>query len=591
MAGYDTIDSGGPLQSAVTPASPVTDSGITQAVSSVQGPLDKALYYNMMNKAGAQAAAEKAQQNTSVGMLTARLSKLADAVQTGQMNPEEAGMRSRAILNSSIAANPTDSEALLRAHNEYNSGAAGKVISAGTDDYQLQKEMYKEAATAGWIKPWMDPLQKENAKNTYFDQKKAEDEFKKNEERYKANTERVKDKLAISGSQMANFLTSQNIQGQQAVGAYTDATYKKFAIDMEDSQRQSMQPGADKVAIQQDMKAKYAAVEATARNLGKGASAGYIENLLKPLQDNLNNHLDFVSGKMTADDLKTHNETLMAQGTMQLLGDPYMAKVTALTSATHIQALTLDAFPTKMQQYVNGVYGPNSEVPDVNGAVPKPANPYDATSKSNYGAYLNNIQTDISTQLSGKGNPQKDQVLSTNIKNIFQGADDYSKHVKGPKDLEAIANFVASDQFGGFVTKNGGIPGDASTVTAASDLLHTQYVSVAQQAVKDHLLTQKVTIPAEPGAIGGGTAVNLADHVDLVFQGGKALFVVKPTDKRTDSYIKNSVQTLNQKVSPIMNTTIRMEAHLGGNKNYQAAFKNEWQDLITPAAEDKANVQ
>ena len=164
----------GPSGSAVTPKAEVQDT----SVNSVLGFVEKA----GAGLAGVFQSQEAGKQKAAVGTaLTAYIeeqSRIADAVETGQLDPAKASILKRASFNKHAANNPLLLNEFLGVNKEYEDSQMGAVIAKGSRSFQEEQakkmELQKQAAQDGFsdVNAWQNW---EGQKRAW----EAQDEFRK----------------------------------------------------------------------------------------------------------------------------------------------------------------------------------------------------------------------------------------------------------------------------------------------------------------------------------------------------------------------------------------------------------------------------
>lgn len=189
----------GPSGSAVTPKAEVQDT----SVNSILGFVEKA----GTGLAGVFQSQEAGKQKAAVGTaLTAYIeeqSRIADAVETGQLDPAKASILKRASFNKHAANNPLLLNEFLGVNKEYEDSQMGAVIAKGSRSFQEEQakkmELQKQAAQDGFsdVNAWQNW---EGQKRAW----EAQDEFRKQKmyeaklEAQRASTDASKRSAALS---------------------------------------------------------------------------------------------------------------------------------------------------------------------------------------------------------------------------------------------------------------------------------------------------------------------------------------------------------------------------------------------------------
>lgn len=189
----------GPSGSAVTPKAEVQDT----SVNSILGFVEKA----GTGLAGMFQQQAEGKRQAAVGTaLTAFIeeqNRLADAVESGQIDPSQAGIRRRALFNKHAANNPLMLEEYLKVQKAHEDSQMGEVIAKGSRSYQeeqAQKQaLMQQAAQDGFsdVAAWQNW---EGQKRAW----EAQDEFRKQKlyeaklEAQRAATDAAKRSAALS---------------------------------------------------------------------------------------------------------------------------------------------------------------------------------------------------------------------------------------------------------------------------------------------------------------------------------------------------------------------------------------------------------
>lgn len=164
----------GPSGSAVTPKAEVQDT----SVNSILGFVEKAgagLASMFQQQAEGQ---RKAAVGTALTAFIEEQNRLADAVESGQLDPSQAGIRRRALFNKHAANNPLMLEEYLKVQKAHEDSQMGEVIAKGSRSYQEEQaqrlELRKQAAQDGFsdVAAWQNW---EGQKRAW----EAQDEFRK----------------------------------------------------------------------------------------------------------------------------------------------------------------------------------------------------------------------------------------------------------------------------------------------------------------------------------------------------------------------------------------------------------------------------
>lgn len=589
MVDFNTLSEGAPLGSSVTPSQPVVNRAIEAplalagtVVAGVSSEMRDARYYQHLEAARKYKQGEETATGKAISDLTSRLTPIADAVERGDMTPAEAGVRKRAVLGESLAANPLQAKDLQASFNAFGTDA-GAVSKTGSEDFQLQKDRYKEATVAGWVTPNMSVEQKTAATDSFFQNKLAQaslSELEKQRQLILTNKKIVSEGIQIDTGTLNLQEKRLQVQSQQQLKVVADSNLDNFRNKMNGYVQQASQPGADKTAILQAMAVDYQTLQSISSQIGANAGTGYSENLFSPFKSIYESSVNFANGKTSSDAYANEVTVITNRSALNILGDPKTARIVSLVKLVPSTATTLS---TDINQIALGTFGKNEDNLTPDGKPTKPANPFDDASKDSFGSYLNFIQARTGEFARGNlaGGEDAEKQLDRHMGRIMAGVSTYKGVATSPEDMNQLANFVASDAFGAYVAKKGGVPGDAKTQEDVSLLFEQQYIGQAEKAISQEFL--KAADPGRPRS-GSPNGTALPSQVELVFQGGGAVFKTKP-GVAADSYGSQKVQELNRNVAPLMNRLVRISAHLSGDRNYKAAFDSIYDNMLGSEAD------
>lgn len=594
MANFNTVDQGAPLGSSVTPRNPVVDQSMA-SVLGVAGTLAQGAataYQEGVVRSERMAIREaelqaKVNTGTAVSRLTGQLSTIANAVEAGEMKPSEAGVRKRAILSSMQAENPIDAENLMQAFNAFGQDA-GAISKTGTEDFQIQKDRYKEATMAGYVKPWMSSDQKTEATENYFNKKLLTEQLQEQQKRLALLNEQASLQgkgLSNAKSQIELDQARLQLQQRSTIKQVADASMPEFRNNMRSYIEQAKQPGADKTAIQQAMAAEFQTLQAAVSSLGADAGGEYASNLFAPFKAIYDSSVAFASGKITEQAYQTEVDTRIGLQSLNLTGDPADARTLAILKMVPGASTNLSI---SIDQLAKGksTLAKNSEGQD--GSRVLPANPYDTAEADSYSNYLKYIgdraKESVSGTMVGGEDAQKD--LDHHMSMVIKGGATYANTVENPQDMKLLADFVASDSFGAYVAKKGGVPGDAKTKEAVTYLFQQEYIGQAEKAIKNEFTRATVSRVGEGKGARGGATAPAPEKIELVYSGGTAMFKAKAGSEK-DVMVQTVTKDLNKNVAPLVNRLTRISAHLQGDRNYKAAFDTIYNNMLESEAKEQ----
>ncbi|MNS74916.1 hypothetical protein D3C72_1084050 [compost metagenome] len=299
---------------------------------------------------------------------------------------------------------------------------------------------------------------------------------------------------------------------------------------------------------------------------------------MKGLYDNSK---QFLTGKIDEEVLNTKNAVTIGLAKQNLLGDPEVAKITAVSQLFGPSTLALQG---EITNSVVRILGKNSD--------PRPeTKPHDVLPDTPDGKRDNKVALAVVKANMGGLNavePDKKEAttqdINAQVTNILRSIDVHSVSVNNPSEYNDVTDFLASPEFGKFTTQGGGIYEAAAA--NANTILQSQYVDkvspLIQQQYQQALIPQRSSnvYQAATGPVndtGATSAVSATAAIKPFFSGGGVVFRADPS---ASTSVKNKVNELNKTVSPIVNKLIRMDAHLGGDTNYKASYDRNFQTIF-----------
>lgn len=615
MADFST-NVGGPAGPAPQPLQPVQDkSGIValNAISDIGG---KLLSVGAAAIQKNQQQAEQAALNTLVGGFAQKQLSIASAVETGEFSSQEGRMRMRANFTEAIANNPGLVDVLAKTQKEIVSTAGlGSVVVEGTEQEQLTRELTKTAVNAGWVKANATPEEAAAGVEAYRQFNKHQDDLKAQQaelslesaqigltrSKIGLQTDRIQQVTAGYAQQSARMGLAEKVQqqrSQMAVGGIADAYYYKLSTELDDiRQRKASGQLTEQEAVLEADKA-YSMVQQTINQTGRNAGSDYVNNVAAPLKGLYENSKQFLTGEIDQKVLDTQNAVTLGKVKQNLLGDPEVAKITAISQLFGPSTLALQG---EITNNVVRVLGKNSDPsPDTK---PHDVLPDTPEAKRENKVALSVVQANMrdidSVQPGVKA--QTVEQLNAQVTNVLRSIDVHSVTVSNPAEYNDVTDFLASPEFGKFTTKGGGVYEAAAQ--NASTILQSQYIDKVAPLIQQQY--QSALIPVRNSSVyapGPGptsdaptSATPATSAIKPFFSGGGVVFRADPS---ASTATKNKVNELNKSVSPIVNKLIRMQAHLAGNTNYKASYDASFQTLfgfdqkeLTPKATTDANAE
>lgn len=588
---------GGPQGSPIQPQQAVVDDSLAVGLSSFANILNSGssalMDYTKQAQANAkeQAALQlQATQDQAVANFSQEQLKLADAVEMGDLSSSEARMRMRANLTRYIADNPAIAVDLGKAHTSVvKTSGLGQSVYEGTEAEKQQSALEAKAVEAGWVRPDMPAEQKAEAAYAYV-------QFQRNLEMMEAESKQIalqsaKVGLTTAGIQQESArLTLQEKQATQrsraALGGLANNYQVKLGNDLE-AIRQAKERG-EIDALQANMMIDNAMLAVTQLSSQIGAEAGseYISNMTAPMRAMADNYKRYTSGEIQLNDLNARNETQIALQVNNALGDPKMARLAALNKVlSNAGPVAVGEISTAAQGFLEGNIGLDTKPADVL--------PDYKEGKDGLKTYTN-ILSDAMRKLNqgtALDPEQTTEQVNANITNILRGIEVYGPTVSSPTEYNGVMDFLSSPEFGKYITKQGGLP-DSAAAFKAAQTLEFEYSNVVLPLIKQEYERTKAGGEATMSYYGRTEVPGMKNQkatpalIKPQFLGSGVTFVADPSAK--DSFTRNRVKELNNKVSPVLNRLIRTTAHLEGTTNYQSVFKERFANIFEEA-EAQAN--
>lgn len=529
--------------------------------------------------------------NSNLESFSQQQLKLATAVDTGQMSSAEARMRQRANYTAAIANNPSLIGQFADIQKSLTTTAGlAKNVADGTDAEQMDLANQKSASAAGWIPPTATPEQRTQATNEYLRYQRSQEQLSSatkqlayTRSQIGLQTDRIQQSSALVSLQSAKIGLQEKQQEQTAniaLGNLTDSYSSKFSSNLQQI-AQDVQSG--KITQEEGLQradAQHQTVMQVASQVGQNAASGRLGALTAPMTEMYNNYKDKMSGKITQELLDRNITLAEGKQKMLILSDDDSARVVA---TSQLLGAAGPALMPAMSQQVVKILGKNMD-PTTAPANPHPDTP---TEKADNRVYLNTVKAGL-TQLNSGGlnnNQAAKEEVALHANQVLKGVNAYSMAASDPTNYNDVVNFLASPEYGKFAATQGGVPAD--TAVQAKQVLQQQYEQAVVPLLKKEYDTATVNTPSSTGprsTTGGLNSVAATSAIKPQFTGSGIVFMVDPTaSNRSDAVLK--AKGLNDRVAPILNNLIRMSAHLGGNQNYEKAYKDNYASIF--GAEEK----
>lgn len=541
-----------------------------------------------------QAKAQQDALNQVVGGFAQKQLSIANAVETGEFSSQEGRMRMRANYTQAISNNPGLQDVLAKTQKQLvTTVGLGSVVAEGTEQEKMQLALNKEALSAGWIKADASPAEQAAgaAAYTQFKRHQADIDAQQNQlsldsaqiglQRAKIGlaTDRIQQVTAGYSQQSAKMSLEENVRKQRsqlAVGGMADSYFFKFNQDLDDIQKRKE---SGELTPQQAVMAadkSFAVIQQAVNLTGRDAGGEYVNNLTAPLRGLYENRTKFLNGEIDKNTLENQNSVLLGKSKLNILGDPKMAEVTALSNLFGPNTLSLLPEVNKtVADYVQRNANPSTKPADIlpdSTDEKASVNTYFGVLKSNMGA-VNAKQGDDKVRTT--------EELNANVTNVLKSIDVHSLTVNNPSEYNQVTDFIASPEYGKFVKSGGGIHAEAAE--NAKNILQSQYMDkvlpVLRQeyekattgAVSQLSMARSLTPTQEvPG-------VPVTKDIKPVFSGGGVTFRADPS---ASSAVKNKAKDLNNNVAKVINKLLRMDAHLNGDTDYKGSYDRNFETIF-----------
>lgn len=566
---------GGPQATPITAKATPVDTTSAQAITTASSVLSSAGRVLSQRAAATRVAEAKATANTVVGSFITQQLNVAEAVEQGTISSQEGRSRLRANLSSALANNSTLSKDLQTAHQGIVSAAGGaRVVAQGTETEQEAVKLANEAKEAGWIPAGTPDVDVPRLTENYLANKRANAQLAEEQARVTLQS----GKVGLSKSQL-ELQTATNVsRAQAALGAVADTYAVKFSQDINTvlKQWESGQIDAKQAIVAANN--SYAVIQGVVNRVGQGAGATYVNSLVEPMTTEWNNFKQLVTGgidKTIYENQLSNSKTRMQMGAIEKMSPTELA---AYTASTLFKNADLTTLPIVSRQVLNMIVAAEGN---------EPVNPFPATTegKQNKDAYYRVLKDNMRGSSAGTllNQDASEGELNTQVGNVLDSVVVFGNSASSAEDMTDLVNFLASPEFGSYATGKGGVP--AGAVPQARAVLQQQYEAVVLPLIEEEF--NSVTEPLKTTKAGtfleSKTSAELSKVVQPRFSGAGVTFVsLDPTD--IDSAA--AARRLNSSISPVLNSIIRMSAHMGGNKNYESEYEKNYAPLFRSAVVD-----
>ncbi|SPF82137.1 The actual alignment was detected with superfamily member TIGR01709: [Pseudomonas phage GP100] len=580
------------------PAQPVQD---RSSLIALQGLSDIGGKLLSVGAAAIQQTQAKAQQdalNQVVGGFAQKQLAIANAVDTNQIPSQEGRMRMRANYTEAITNNPGLTSVLAKTQKELVTTAGlGSVVAEGTEQEKMALGLQKEAMSAGWIKLDASPAEAAAGAQAYtqFKRHQADIDAQQNQlsldsaqiglQRAKIGlaTDRIQQVTAGYQQQSSRMSLEENVRKQRsqlAVGGMADSYFFKFNQDLDEIQKQKE---ANQITPQEAVQLadkSFAVIQQAINLTGRDAGGDYVSNLTAPLKGLYDNRKQFLTGEIDKNTLENQNAVLLGKSKLNLLGNPKMAEVTALSNL--LGPSTLALLP-EVNNTVVDYLGRNANPAPTS----KPADvlPDRAEDKQAVGTYFGVLKSNMGSynSLQGEQKARTAEELNANITNVLKSIDVHSLTVNNPSDYNQVTDLIASPEYGKFVKEGGGIHAEAAE--NAKNILQSQYMDKVLPVLRQEFEKAQVDTSGlarglggiEGGAMMPATPVAATSQIKPVFSGGGVTFRADP---EASTVMKNKAKDLNSNVAKVINKLLRMDAHLNGDTDYKGSYDRNFEVIF-----------
>ncbi|HBT8691691.1 TPA: hypothetical protein MCL62_002233 [Klebsiella pneumoniae] len=603
---FDTSDTGGNVSGGVSPQQAVAPapSAITSAVGS--GALNSVGNLFTAVVQGYAEGAKKAQAAKDAGVISnygQKLTALDAAVAQGSMSHAEAQRRQRALYNSAIANNPHLTEKLTGFTKDVTTTEGlGDTLAKGTAvDQQIVTDT-KQATAEGFITEGMTPEQQENGLNLYKQRQQQIGEMKfysqqLDIQKQKMSIQAQAESIAASRVQRANAAADLQIKKNQMYARQATADFSANVMQHTQTQLDKIQAdlSAGKITNEQAMVQANSlkdAIMAQTQKIRGAAGGSYVDDISSPIFKSIDNRMEFLSGKITEDTLKSRNNSLQAQAELPYLSDPKMASVIA--SSKYLGGITnpqiLGEAGGYMAEFLRKNMNPNAT----------PANPVstDPDEKAGTKAYtgglvdnINNLKNKNPAIADPKGTFEE---LQVHVNQLMKGGAAFSGTTDDPKGYNNLVNFLANPAFLDYQKMGGHI--DADNLRNMRNAIASNYSDKLVPAIQNAWEQGKsvVGVPQTGTQIGAAFVPTpntkpAGDTIRYVWTGKTIEF--KPAKGfENNAGVRAKAGELQRQLAPLINKNVMMRAHLDGSSDYSKYFKMSEPEMFGTKAQDTSSV-
>jgi hypothetical protein len=597
------------VQSPITPVQPVSNNTAAMAINAGGGLLGGlgAAVINSANYA-TQLAQMKYKAN-ALGELQQNIERVQDLQSQGVLSQDAALRNIRRTTVSSLANHPLLQDDINKLVGTLTGTALQHDVENGTyaeqEQRTLQNKFISDAQAAGYGSPNDPPAVQQQMAHAYQGVQLAAAQLKQQSEVVAFQ----KSQVELGNAKLATIAANQNIGNNaittqrnkigltqdinklnftQGVGNLAANLTPKFNADLD-------QIHNDTTLTPEQKQMKYDSVinniSDAVTGVAVGAdSTGSINAISDIFKRRVQVYKDQDSGKIAADAAQTQLSNLLTTSQLALANkNPEVLQLAAVSK-------TFPAAANILQGDIAGqavkLLQTNGGLPDANGNFPTtPGNPVHSTptEQKSVQQYSDILRENLRQVNSGvKMDPDHQKEINSNFNNMMAGFGVYAGTAADATGLKTAVQTFASPEFGLYASnpKNGF---DADASDKASKAFDQYYKTSLVPLLQDSFLNSQVVVgskmnPNPATALLTNQPLIVADtapatskiHTD--FANGSVRFV--PNDP-TDQNSVSASNDLNTKIAPILQTTIKADAHLHQSTNYEFWY-NDLMNTIQP---------
>jgi hypothetical protein len=543
---------------------------------------------------------EAAKQQGDVMSTYARtVTGLDAAVSQGRMTLSDAKRRQRATFNQLVANYPTLTEDLTKFNSTISgSEGLGDTLAKGTAvDQQIQADT-KSATAAGFIQPSMSPDQQEAGLNRYRAQQQSLNQMDFYSKQLEIQGKQLsivnqKESIANQRVQRANAQADLQIK-RNKVGvqmAVSDVANNYLQKTMGDMQQLRDDVATGKVSREQALQITQGwrnTYSMTTQQVRGVAGGDYVDSLAAPMFKSLDAFDGEISGKVGADVAQTQLDHATTTAALDFMSNPKLAGIAAQSKLFNgiFNPVVLASFGSEVVNALKKNSRPNG--------TPHNVTSDDEDDMQASKTYLDGVKSSISSLT--KKNPAVTDArglqddLQVNINQVLKSVGTMGSAADNPKQFNAVVDFFASPTFLDFQKHGGTI--DAGNATSAMNVVREQYMNKLIPAMQTEWDNSKTTVgyPQSVKQIGPVTIPvqnqsSTQDAVKYTWTGQSIVFSPAAGMEKNRGAVAKSKE-LNQKLAPLVQKMVMMEAHMEGNDDYTKYFKENEQNIFGALKED-----